>query len=390
MPAGLKRNWSILEAMVNEEKLTCGQIAWIMRECSKLSSLDSGGLARRTMPDGERPLGARLVQLVSYFVCDRVPQLTPEEITTFVVALTSTALPMDEFWLFMMAKRVQDSPELFTIDQIVIIAKRYADKGLEDDEFFEALANRVTTVFHNATLEQVSGFLLACGKVRFVHEELCRLALSQLEDPEKAATLHSEALSATVTAVALLDQSQFKPAAVCNQLAGRPAELRRLVAKSDLAMGIALASVSLRDSSVVRLLLPMIIEKMHEVFLGGKMSRKKGKDAAMVLRRLTLLGLCTAFSVPSPSAWALPLVRQMSSTMQQLEGALQSRSDLWEPQPSSFHLEVVAVLQLLNVEHSVEVPQRPFCLDLTISPEQLRSAEMRWAAAERAKSAAEE
>jgi len=57
-----------------------------------------------------------------------------------------------------------------------------------------------------------------------------------------------------------------------------------------------------------------------------------------------------------------------------------SAKDVWEPQPSSFHLEVVAVLKLLDVDHTVEHPHRPFCLDLFISPEQLCAATQRWEA----------
>jgi len=54
-----------------------------------------------------------------------------------------------------------------------------------------------------------------------------------------------------------------------------------------------------------------------------------------------------------------------------------SAKDAYEPTPSSFHLEVVAVLRLLSVEHSLEQPRKPFCLDIVISPEQLlRSASL--------------
>jgi len=64
-----------------------------------------------------------------------------------------------------------------------------------------------------------------------------------------------------------------------------------------------------------------------------------------------------------------------------LEEKLEVRGqDAYEPTPSSFHLEVVAVLRLLETEHLVERPQPPFCLDLVVTPEQQTAAKEKWIA----------
>merc|ERR1712061_616966 len=99
----------------------------------------------------------------------------------------------------------------------------------------------------------------------------------------------------------------------------------------------------------------------------------------MIHRRVVLVGLCTAFGVPRRSAWPLPLMRYVYHSLQKLEDHIAASQgnryrDIWEPSPSSFHLEVIAVLRLLEVEHAVEQKQRPYCLDLVISPAQFDKA----------------
>ena len=120
--------------------------------------------------ENELPLGNRIVQLFTHFVCARIPELTADEMTCFVEALTSQALPMDEFWLFMMAKQIQDTPDRFSPSQIATISRCYADKGLEDDEFFTALSARVARGLQQFPLSELASFLFACAKIRFLDE----------------------------------------------------------------------------------------------------------------------------------------------------------------------------------------------------------------------------
>lgn len=379
------QHWALIEALHAEERFTCAQVAWIFAQCSRLSALDAGG-TRRTGhgPNDELPLGVRLVQLFSNFICERIPKLTPAEITTFVVALTSTALPMDEFWLFMMAKRIQDSTAEFSPEQVVTIARRYADRSLEDDEFFEALAERATGAPQEFSLQLLAGLLLACAKIRFRHEGLTGMAVPLFEDPALTASLGGETLGAALTAAGLLDQRAFRPMALCRSLAADPKELRRAVDNTDLLMGLALSVVYFRASAGLRLLLPQLLAHLRTFFTGRRRLGRRGRqEASMVQRRVMLVGLCTAFGVPRPGLWTLSLARQVSSTLEALEEQLDAvgGKDTWEPSPSSFHLEVVAVLRILDVEHTVEHPQRPFALDITVTPEQMRLAQQCWDAA---------
>eukprot|EP00435_Cladocopium_sp_Y103_P034584 s2735_g8.t5 len=53
-----------------------------------------------------------------------------------------------------------------------------------------------------------------------------------------------------------------------------------------------------------------------------------------------------------------------------------TRTNSWEPESSRFHLEVVAILNLLEVQHRLEHPQMPFQLDIMITPDELNAANL--------------
>jgi len=388
MRAGLVRHWSQIEALQSEQRFTCDQIAWIFHECSKLPFLEEKDRRVRSsirvspqqegMP--ETPLANKVVQLFTNFVCERVPELTPRQITAFVVALTSSALPMDEFWLFMMAKRIQDTTQNFNPAQVTTIAQRYSAKALEDDEFFEALSLRVLEGLTDFSLPQLATFLLACARIRFLHEDVCKQVLPLFQTSQVTASLGGEVLGAAVTAAALLDRRSFQPLACCWELANCPTKLKRATANTDLSLGLALAAVYLRHGAGVRLLLPRLLQHVALVFTGSKpLGRRSRQEVGMARRRVMLVGLCAAFGVPGRSAWGLSLLRLVQRTLIELSECVEERRDVWEPSPSSFHLEVVAVLRLLNVDHKLETPQQPYNLDITISAAQQRAAQEAWA-----------
>jgi len=377
---GLARHWSKLEALQEEARFSHAQIAWIFAQASRLPAMDQ----RKTMMDANAPLplSTRLVQLFSNHICERIPELTPDQITTYVVALTSPALPMDEFWLFMLAKRIQDTVPSFRPEEVVTIARRYADKALEDDEFFEALASHVASSLNDFSLPQVSGFLLSCAKIRFLSEDLCERALPLFESHAHVAALGGDAVGNAFTAAALLDQRTFRALACCRRLASHPAELRRALASTDLVLGMVIAAVYLQHPGSVQMLLPPLLEHVAKAYAGrARIGRRGRSEAAMVRRRLTMVAQCAAFGIPRPDAWSLGLIKLVVRTLEgleQLEAA--GGRDLWEPSPSSFHLEVVAVLRLLDTEHAVEQRQSPFVLDIKILPEQLEHAQRCWEA----------
>ncbi|CAK0904896.1 unnamed protein product, partial [Prorocentrum cordatum] len=331
MHAGLLRRWEQVEALHGDGRFTCEQVARLFSRCGAIFS--SYTPVRRAAGTA-LPLNLRLVQLFSNYVCERIPELTPEQITIFVVSLTSSAQAMDEFWLFMLAKRIQDTASQFSTSQVVTIARRYADRELEDGEFFGALSQRVRDSLEEFTLPERADFLLSCAKLKFLDEDLCAAALPSFSDPSQVAGLDGKCLGAALTAAAQLDRSAFLPRASCRTLAARPLELRRAVNSADLMMGAALAVVQLRHPAGIVELLPHLLSCL---------------SAAFAKRRVTLLGLCMAFGLPSTGAWPLPLLQGTAHTHEALRRQAVLRAsprDLWEPTPSSFHLEVVAVLRI--------------------------------------------
>lgn len=366
---GLTRQWHLIEALQEEERFSCAQIAGLFAECSRVLSIDAGQY-RSTRGEGDKlPMSTRVVQLFSNFVCERIHDLSAAEITTFIVALTSPSLPMDEFWLFMMAKRVQDTAESYSADQVVTIAQCYADKGLEDEEFFGALSASVVQRMPEFGLPRLSIFLLACANVRFLSDDLCLAVAPLLEDPAVVGQCSGEAISRALAAAALLDQQFFNPSACCRRIVASPADFAHL----EHIMGLALAVGALRHSSLARLLTPSFLPQLAKSLASRRLQGRKAlHEFGRIHRRLLLVGLCAAFGVPRPVSWPLSSLKDMRGLLDVIDQRLGQDASVsrgsYEPASSSFHLEVVAVLRLIDVEHVIEHRQIPFCLDIAVFP----------------------
>ncbi|CAJ1410744.1 unnamed protein product [Effrenium voratum] len=381
MRRGLERHWEQIKRLHQQDAFTPADIAWLFAQCRSVPSLRRAqmprSINRHDEDEADVPIGTRVVQLFTNFVCLKIPELTPGEITCFVSALTSAALPMDEFWLFMMAKQIQDTSGQFSCVQLAEIARCYAAKGLEDEEFFGVLCDAVFGRLQEFHPNVLAHFLFSCARVRFLHEDLCTAAFPLFEDVASVRVMDATALSSAITAASLLDWRGFKALVCCQALAARTTELSGVVHHADLAMGLALAVVYMRNAAGARFLLPFLLDHFCETLAGASLRRSRS-EVATIQRRVTLTGLCAAFGVPKRQAWDLNQLRIVQVTFNKLQSYLAqtgSSKDSYEPTPSSFHLEVVAVLHLLNVQHQVEQPQRPFMLDITIRPEQLRSSQ---------------
>jgi len=331
-------------------------------------------------------VSSKLVCLFSNFVCERIPTLTPEQITTFVMALTSQALPMDEFWLFMMAKHIQDNVGDFSAQQVVTIARCYADQFLEDEEFFEALAQRVLNAQEVGEFPPAAQahFLFSCGKVRFRKDELCDKVFTTLSCAATGHSLDRSIAMEALWAAGQLDQRDFLPAALCTRLlpAAPLAGLSSSLSQGECLMGLTLTAVTSHRSRAFRdQLMAPLLSHLHHLANTCRITRFNRRDMALYYRRLLLISGSMAGAIPRADYWSLPMLRCALKTLNMLEEKLEVRGqDAYEPTPSSFHLEVVAVLRLLETEHLVERPQPPFCLDLVVTPEQQTAAKEKWIA----------
>merc|ERR1719296_147802 len=195
------------------------------------------------------------------------------------------------------------------------------------------------------------------------------MTLARFASREAVASLDGDALCAAVTAAALLDQRAFSSLACCEGLVARPGDLRQALQSSDLTMGLVLATVFLRDPRGSQLLLPHLLAHIGEMAARWQHTRRSYRNQLLVVqRRVSLLGLCAAFGVPHRHSWPLTLLRMLQASLDELGRATSTRAkDAYEPTPSSFHLEVGAVLKLMSVKHQHEHPQPPFNLDIVIA-----------------------
>jgi len=388
MRMGLERYWTDLETLHGEERFTCQQIARIFSQCAKQGPLD--GYRGRGVDVTVPPMGTRLVQLFSGFVCDRVSELTPEEVVTFALALTSSALQTDEYWLFVLAERVREGISEFSAQQLAILAQSYAERSLGDEHFYCVVAAQAaSSAGGDFGPAQVARVLFSSARVNIFHEGLRSAAFPLLERHARAPAPDPEALGEGLAAAGILGERRLPLAACCGALAANAAWLRRSVEDAKTAKGIVLAAVLLpRHAGAQALLRQLLLQLGHTLATrrphGWRGRVEQSRQAHMVQRRAELLGLCAAFGVPQRSAWPLGMLRHMRRTLKQVEEQLRGTagSERWdrgyEPPPSGLHLQVVSVLRDLSVDHQVEHKQQPFILDLTVAPEQIAGAQRAW------------
>ncbi|CAK9016175.1 Uncharacterized protein SCF082_LOCUS13068 [Durusdinium trenchii] len=357
------KHWRDIAELQEQEAFSIEQIAWLFDHCRRTPALRT---AQLKVDGSSIALGTRIVQLFTNSVCHKIPELTAQQLTCFIESLTSAALPMDEFWLFMMAKQIQDTSEKFSPSQLVTIAECYASKDLEDEEFFEALCTSVYQRLTEFSLRELAQFLSSCARVRFLHEDLCSAAFPLFEDPSSVSSLDGHGLGAILTAASLLDWRSFRSMPCCRRLAERPQDLSLAQGATDLAMGLTLAAVYMQNAAGARMLLPLLLQHLGQTAVGQRQRR-----VHQLSRRTALIGLCAAFAVPHRRAWDLAHLRMVQATWDRLEEEQRPVRDPWEPESSRFHLEVVAILNLLEVPHHLEHAQYPFRLDIRIDPGQV-------------------
>jgi len=94
--------------------------------------------------DNQIPIGNQIISLYSDFICDHVNLLGTDWCTRFIRALGGApVLPVDEFWMFILGKQVQEQVEKFNGDQLVVVANSFAQRYLEDDDFFQILVEEI-------------------------------------------------------------------------------------------------------------------------------------------------------------------------------------------------------------------------------------------------------
>ena len=305
-------------------------------------------------------------QLVATFsdrVCKEMKTLQPDALVAFTTSLGSSKA-IDEFWMFFMAKRIQETVENFHASQLIVVAEAYALRYLEDDLFFKAIVDKVSKSVDEVTDFEIVTLMLACANVRFRDESSLkvfydRLAQNNFKGVEAgslsaAADLdyHDSRLDIAWKNVCPSGHGGFGAVDTCSM--GGAHGVYRVVAA--LLMGI------LHHAT------PAALDAVPAVLRAFDPTAATRKDIAARLKRRW------GFVALSAELGMIPNLNENTTAKFEFREilrwmcSLQLKRDDYMPASSGFHLEVASLLKVFQVPYEVEAKQFPFMLDLLIRP----------------------
>ena len=130
-------------------------------------------------------MGNQFVSLYSDFICDNIVGLGPVEVQRLIRALARPVIPIDEFWMFILAKQLQKNISAYSGSAIVDVAHAFALRELEDDDFFEVLVNELKAqdfAKHDSlSLDEKLRLFWSCGRLRYRDEEIISRLFADME-----------------------------------------------------------------------------------------------------------------------------------------------------------------------------------------------------------------
>lgn len=121
------------------------------------------------------------IRVFSDFICDRLHRIDSRSIANIAFSLGHSK-HLDEFWMFMMAKRIQDHPSDFGPDEIAAIMDAYSNACLEDYDFYAILCQEVARNFDQYSIHHLTVILRSLAHVRVRDEWLLGRTLERLEN----------------------------------------------------------------------------------------------------------------------------------------------------------------------------------------------------------------
>ncbi|KAF4687526.1 hypothetical protein FOZ62_023804, partial [Perkinsus olseni] len=113
---------------------------------------------------------------------------------------------VDEFWMYIMAKRIQDDPSVFSTTELVSLVVSYTHRSLEDDDLYASLTKEMGTRFTDLTNRQYGEILTGLATVRYRDEELCSRILDAVVRNLQA--VPQEILAQILGAMSTLDMKE--------------------------------------------------------------------------------------------------------------------------------------------------------------------------------------
>lgn len=306
-------------------------------------------------------ISARITSALSEIVCDRLDQCSAAEAVRMVQILTGRKVPMDEFWLFMLAKRIQNVIDELGPKEVTCIADCFAKRYLEDDAFFESLTQRVIALGGGQgriDSNTLATFVLSCGVVRYRDEKLLsdiartyRGQWGRWSTDARAKIIGGFTQLDALNVPHILDVFRTLDYPTCRSMSREFCSQNLLIAAMYFPRALAALPHMVRHIGTSR----------------DEMRSSYGR----FLRRYIFLSLLANSGALYQRAESLPLacLRALRKVKNVIEDERNyTKGGSYEPETSSFQIEVSSILHIIDVNHNMEVRRKPFILDMVLPP----------------------
>lgn len=295
-----------------------------MRHCIELKGTDDPKFRGRIPRD--------IVHTIVMGIEPHVESLGSHDIVTLVTGLGGNNDSVDEYLMFLIAKRVPSISASLGADCALSVLEVYCQRGICDQDLLSHLADRLLDQSSGASIKQLIAALRALSLVRFRHQSL----VSRIVEGHDLDRIHSKEAIVLLGALSDLDVSDPE---VISKIWPRVWK-HKLILSHQEEFGI----------------LSAFFMTPHRCDIVSRIVAKIGSEKRMQ-RRICLLRDCVAAGIIQQGAIDLPL---QSSKSHKMPGMNMS---------SGLHLEVVKTLESIGIMSKLEVPSSSFILDIVISPQ---------------------
>ncbi|EDO05338.2 hypothetical protein BBOV_I002560 [Babesia bovis T2Bo] len=307
------------------------------------------------------------IRAFSDFVCDRLHRIDARSIANISFSLGHSK-HLDEFWMFMMAKRIQDNPQEFGPDELTAIMDAYSNACLEDHEFYGTLCQQVCSNFDQYRIQHLAIILRSLARVRVRDELLLSHTLEKLA-AQLTQVPHSRDLDKEfgyVVANCLVAAGDLDYSGDCNFDSMWNLLAYRIKQSSfDICAinWLPLAAMTFASRTALQVFMPIWLRHVAHTIqkLRSKTYVLTIQRRHHLVRHVFRLGILPRQLLPRQAQRVLDDI----CDTEYVSGKVPEE---FTPESSTFHLEVCACLRALDVAHQREIRIVPFVMDIVVPP----------------------
>ncbi|KAF4651114.1 hypothetical protein FOZ61_010758 [Perkinsus olseni] len=290
-------------------------------------------------------------------VCDHLGDVSHRDIVRFASAVGDNSKCVDEFWMYIMAKRIQDDPSVFSTTELVSLVVSYTHRSLEDDDLYASLTKEMGTRFTDLTNRQYGEILTGLATVRYRDEDLCGRILDAVVGNLQA--VPQEILAQMLGAMSTLDMKEDRwTISIWRQLDSAATQ-----AAGDVADRTPTCE-SFSDYFAILQACAHLPYAGSGLYLDSLVRSLLEKRTTRALkRRLIQMVQCYQYGMVQAD---LPVLADIAGLLMSDD----SFDSMYFPVSSGFHLEVAAILRMMGCHYEIEDKVMPFILDVTITAEE--------------------